>query len=127
MTTFEQIDTAAKELARLSGEHGWSAMDEVERNAYRMRVKEGMTDIVERLRTPVMLHSNAAQTNAERKEAAAEIERLRAAFRVNMLRLDPTISHAEIDRILNGVEQIAPRCSRCGENHSPRCEQFISE
>ena len=34
-------------------------------------------DIVERLREPVMRHSNAEQTNAERREAAAEIERLR--------------------------------------------------
>jgi hypothetical protein len=35
-------------------------------------------DIVERLRQPVMLHSNPEQTNAERREAMAEIERLRA-------------------------------------------------
>ena len=36
-----------------------------------------MSDLTERLRQPVMLHSNAEQTNAERAEAAAEIERLR--------------------------------------------------
>lgn len=35
-------------------------------------------DIVERLQQPVMLHSNPEQTNAERREAAAEIGRLRA-------------------------------------------------
>jgi hypothetical protein len=38
-------------------------------------------DIVERLRQPVMLHSNPEQTNAERREAMAEIEQLRAALR----------------------------------------------
>ena len=37
-----------------------------------------MTDIVERLRKPVMLHSRAEQTNVERIQAADEIERLRA-------------------------------------------------
>lgn len=36
-----------------------------------------MVDLVERLRTPVMLHSNPEQTNAERREAADMIERLR--------------------------------------------------
>jgi hypothetical protein len=34
-------------------------------------------DIVERLRQPVMLHSNPEQTNAERREAMAEIDELR--------------------------------------------------
>lgn len=33
--------------------------------------------------------------------AANEIARLRTAFRINMLRLAPETSHAEIDRILN--------------------------
>src|SRR5262245_37953765 len=37
-----------------------------------------MTDLVERLRQPVMLHTNAEQTNAERREAATEIADLRA-------------------------------------------------
>jgi hypothetical protein len=36
------------------------------------------------------------------QRAAAEIERLREAFRVNMLRLAPETSHDEIDRVLNG-------------------------
>lgn len=35
-------------------------------------------DIVERLQHPVMLHSSAEHTNAERREAAAEITKLRA-------------------------------------------------
>ena len=39
--------------------------------------------------------------NLER-EAADEIERLRAAFRINMLRMDPTLPHAEIDRVIAG-------------------------
>jgi flagellin-like hook-associated protein FlgL len=37
-----------------------------------------MSDLVERLRVPVMYHRNAEQTNAERKEAATEIERLQS-------------------------------------------------
>ena len=36
-----------------------------------------MSDLTERLRQPVMLHSNAEQTNAERAEAADEIDLLR--------------------------------------------------
>jgi hypothetical protein len=40
-----------------------------------------MTDIVERLCQPVMLHSNPEQTNAERREAAAEVKQLRALVR----------------------------------------------
>ena len=36
------------------------------------------------------------------RQAADEIERLRAVIRVNMLRLDFTISHEEIDRVING-------------------------
>ena len=35
-----------------------------------------MTDLIGRLRQPVMLHSNPEQTNAERYEAADEIEKL---------------------------------------------------
>ena len=34
--------------------------------------------------------------------AAAEIERLREVFRVNVLRLAPETAHAEIDRVLDG-------------------------
>lgn len=37
--------------------------------------------LCERLRQPVMLHYNPETVNAERREAAAEIERLRAALR----------------------------------------------
>lgn len=37
-----------------------------------------MSAIVERLRVPVMFHSNPAQTNAERREAADLIDRLAA-------------------------------------------------
>ena len=32
----------------------------------------------------------------------SEIERLRIVFRVNIIRIAPKTSHAEIDRILNG-------------------------
>ena len=35
-------------------------------------------------------------------KAADEILRLREIFRVNILRLAPETSHAEIDRVLNG-------------------------
>jgi hypothetical protein len=55
--------------------------------------RESLTDIVERLCEPVMLHSNAEQTNAERREAAAEIARLR--LEVYLL----TISRREIMKI----------------------------
>jgi len=40
-------------------------------------------------------------THAEVEALRAEIQRLRAAFRVNILRLSPA-SHAEIDAIING-------------------------
>ena len=36
-----------------------------------------MDNLTERLRRPGMLHSNPEQTNAERREAADEIERLK--------------------------------------------------
>lgn len=42
--------------------------------------RQAMNDLIERLLQPVMLHSNAEQTNAERRAAAAEIEGLRAAL-----------------------------------------------
>lgn len=41
-----------------------------------------MTDLVERLREPVMLRYNAEQINAERREAAEEIEALRSRVRM---------------------------------------------
>jgi hypothetical protein len=46
-----------------------------------------MSDIIERLREPVMLRYNAEQVNAERREAAAEIERLhKEARKLSQLR-----------------------------------------
>ncbi len=51
------------------------------------KLPDDQTDIVERLLKPVMLHSNPEQTNAERREAAAEIERLRAALQEAARRL----------------------------------------
>lgn len=36
-----------------------------------------------------------------------EIARLRAAFRVNMLRLNPALRHAEIDALLGGSPALA--------------------
>lgn len=54
-------------------------------------------------------HRANAETNYEKWAAAeariaeleAEVGRLRTAFRVNMLRLSPGVSHAEIDALLN--------------------------
>ena len=40
----------------------------------------------------------------EADPTAAELERLRAAFRVNMLRLSPGTTHDEIDTILEAVK-----------------------
>ena len=57
-----------------------------------------MTDnIVARLRD---LGDHASFDPAMHHVAADEIERLRAAFRINMLRLNPALRHAEIDALL---------------------------
>lgn len=53
-------------------------------------------DIVERLRQPVMLHSSAEHTNAERREAAAEIERLLAALK-EIADMPPLIQYAGVE------------------------------
>lgn len=65
---------------------------------------EKRKDIVEILRAG---HQYTGITHDYEREAADEIERLRrtnaklcAAFRVNMLRLTPSTTHEEIDRVL---------------------------
>lgn len=58
-----------------------------------------MDDLITRLRKPVMLHSNAAQTNAERREAADELARLYSQLAHLLAQYDP-----ETQRILRKLE-----------------------
>ena len=59
-----------------------------------------MSDIVERLQVPVMYHSNAEQTNAERREAANEVEQLRATLQ-DLLDSNVLYHHADArDKVL---------------------------
>lgn len=71
---------------------------------YMWRVR--MTDIVERLKK-IFLPSDYFKELCEVRNAVAEIERLReengrikATFRVNMLRCFPNLSHEEIDAVI---------------------------
>lgn len=61
------------------------------------------SDIVERLREPVMLRYSAEQINAERKEAANEIERLRGA------------AQACTHQITSLRPDLSLRCNLCGK------------
>jgi hypothetical protein len=55
---------------------------------------------IERLRD--RLKEAGAFTLSERwDQQRDEIDRLRAAFRTNMLRMDPTLSHADIDKVID--------------------------
>jgi hypothetical protein len=54
-------------------------------------------------------------SNYEALELCDEIERLRVVFRVNILRLNPLLSHAEIDRILTPNDQAVRRAEGASE------------
>ena len=73
-----------------------------------------MTDLIGRLRQPVMLHSNPEQTNAERYEAADEIEKLETEtlnqqIVIGELRKGWEAKEAEIARLRAALEEIAYR------------------
>jgi hypothetical protein len=65
-----------------------------------------MTDLVKRLRCYADLNDAVfhpwvyGEAADEIERLLAENKRLRAAFRINMLRLNPALRHAEIDALL---------------------------
>jgi hypothetical protein len=73
-------EQCAAEIAQLRAERAWQPIETAPKDAAPRPAGGEVMDIVERLRQPVMLHSNPEQTNAERREAADEIEQLRAAL-----------------------------------------------